>query len=211
MARLASQLSRPTGVAGLLAARMLNRGNRATIAGAVAAVDARQGQTVADIGFGGGAGLESLLRQVGGDGTVHGVEVSTTMLDRARRRLRGPIAAGNLVLHHGAMGSLPLPDACLDALISTNTVYFIDDLAAALAELARVLRPSGRAVLGVGDPDAMARLPVTKHGFRLRPIAEIVAVADAVGLELVEDRRLGDSPRAFHLLICERSAQDRTT
>src|SRR5262249_21324864 len=155
------QLRRPTGMAGLLVARMLNRGNRSTIAGAVAAVEAGKGETVADVGFGGGAGLELLLRRVGDGGTVHRVDVSTTMLERGRRKSHGPIAAGNLVLHHAGMGSLPLPDASVDAIITTNTVYFVDDLAGALTELARVLRPSGRLVLGVGDPAAMAKMPVT--------------------------------------------------
>jgi arsenite methyltransferase len=84
----------------------------------------------------------------------------------------------------------------------TNTVYFIDDLAPAFAELARVLRPSGRAVLGVGDPAAMTRMPVTRHR-RLRPVFEITDGLTGAGLTLVEDRRVGDGPDAFHLLVCE--------
>jgi arsenite methyltransferase len=210
LARLASQLRRPTGMAGLLTARMLNRGNRSAIVGAVAAAEVGEGDTVADIGFGGGIGLELLLRRVGDGGTVHGADVSATMLERARRRFRGPIMAGKLVLHHAGMDSLPLPDACADAVITTNTVYFVDDLARALTELARVLRPSGRLVLGVGDPAAMARMPLTEHGFRLRPIAELVAAVGDAGLEFVEDRRVGDSPGAFHLLVCKRAASGRT-
>lgn len=198
-------------MAGLLIARMLNRGNRPAIAGAVAAAEVAKGDTVADVGFGGGLGLELLLRRVGDGGTVHGVDVSTTMLERARRRLRGPIAAGDLVLHHAGMGSLPLPDACADAIITTNTVYFVDDLAGALTELARVLRPAGRLVLGVGDPAAMAKAPVAAHGFRLRSIAEIITVIGDVGLDLVEDRRVGDSPRAYHLLVCRRAHSGRTS
>lgn len=204
-ARLASQLRRPTGMAGLLIARMLNRGNRSSIVGAVAAAEVVEGDTAADVGFGGGIGLELLLRRVGDGGTVHGVDVSTTMVERARRRFRGPIAAGNLALHHAGMGSLPLPDACADAIITTNTVYFVDDLAGVLTELNRVLRPAGRLVLGVGDPAAMAKLPVTAHGFRLRSIAEIIAAVADAGLDFVEDRRVGDSPRAYHLLVCKRA------
>jgi arsenite methyltransferase len=63
-----------------------------------------------------------------------------------------------------------LDDGCVDGLITVNTVYFIRELDAACAELARVLRPGGRAVIGIGDPEVMVRLPFTKHGFTIRPV-----------------------------------------
>jgi arsenite methyltransferase len=169
----ASQLGRPRGVAGWVVGRMLNRGNHSTVAAAVAATGIGAGAVVADVGFGGGVGLQLLLDRVGGGGQVHGVEISPTMIGAARQRFRGDLGTGRLVLHEAAMDALPLSDASLDAVISTNTVYFIDDLAPAFAELARVLRPSGRAVLGVGDPATMTRMPVTRHRFRLRPVFEI--------------------------------------
>jgi len=77
----------------------------------------------------------------------------------------------------------------------------VSDLDAACAELARVLRPGGRAVLGVGDPNAMARLPFTAYGFQLRPIAEIVAALKNAGFTDVEDRRLDEVAIPHHLLV----------
>jgi SAM-dependent methyltransferase len=71
--------------------------------------------------------------------------------------------------------------------VSTNTIYFIPDLSPALLELSRVLRPGGRLVLGVGDPDAMAEIPFTKHGFRLRPIGEIVKSLQEAGFSVVAE------------------------
>jgi arsenite methyltransferase len=73
------------------------------------------------------------------------------------------------------MTALPLDDDSVETLITLNTVYFISELDAAFAELARVLRPGGRAVIGIGDPDVMARLPFTAHGFIIRSIGEIAA------------------------------------
>jgi SAM-dependent methyltransferase len=101
------------------------------------------------------------------------------------------------------MESLPLEDSALDAIISTNTIYFVPDVAAAMRELARVLRPGGRLVLGVGDPDQMSKLPFTRHGFRLRGIDELVPAIREAGFGRVEDRRVGNGPGAFHLLVCE--------
>jgi SAM-dependent methyltransferase len=96
---------------------------------------------------------------------------------------------------------LPLDDRSLDAAISVNTVYFVSDLDAACAEIARVLRPAGRAVLGIGDPDAMARLPFTAYGFELRPIAEIIAALENAGFTDIEQRRLDKVAISHHLLV----------
>jgi SAM-dependent methyltransferase len=49
--------------------------------------------------------------------------------------------------------------------ITVNTIYFVDDLDRACSELARVLRPGGRLVVGIGDPEAMARMPFSAYGF----------------------------------------------
>jgi arsenite methyltransferase len=160
---------------------------------------------VAEIGFGGGAGLALLLDQVGPAGVVHGIEISPTMLAAARRRFDNHVKKGSLHLHEAAMRLLPLPDGSVDAAMSTNTIYFVEDLGAAMSELARVLRPGGRLALGVGDPAAMAKMPFTKHGFVLRPVSEIIESLRLAGFTLVEDRRVGDGPDAFHVLACERA------
>jgi SAM-dependent methyltransferase len=200
---LAGQLGQPTGFAGRVVGRILNRGNRSVVIAAVEAADVTAPESVvADIGFGGGVGLDLMLRRAGAAGSVHGVEMSETMLAEARHRFSDDIAAGRLHLHEARMECLPIPDASLDAIISTNTVYFVEDLAAALRELVRVLRPTGRLVLGVGDPEQMSKMPFTSHGFRLRPIEEIIALAREAGFAHVDDQRVGDGRRAFHLLVC---------
>ncbi|WP_369830570.1 class I SAM-dependent methyltransferase [Mycobacterium sp. 1245111.1] len=180
---------------------LLNRGNRPAVAGAVDAAEPTAGQTVADIGFGGGLGLDLFLRRVAPQGVVYGVEVAEDMLARARARFADQSAAGQIRLVSGSLTELPLDEKSLDAAISVNTVYFVSDLDAACAELARVLRPGGRAVVGVGDPDAMARLPFTAYGFTLRPIAEIVAALKNAGFTGIEDRRLDDVAIPHHLLV----------
>ena len=205
LAGLSRQLGRPTGLVGRVVGRALNRGNRSVIRDAVHATEARKGGTVADIGFGGGAGLALLLDQVGSAGVVHGIEISSTMLAAARRRFANHVKKGGLQLHEATMQLLPLPDDSVDAALSTNTIYFVDDLGAAVSELARVLRPGGRLALGVGDPAAMATMPFTKHGFVLRPVSEIIESLRLAGFTLIEDRRVGDGPDAFHVLACERA------
>jgi arsenite methyltransferase len=202
---MAGQLGRPHGRLGGVVAGALNRGNGQAIATAVAAAQVPAGGVAADIGFGGGAGLRLLVDAVGTGGTVHGVEISEDMLDRARRRFRGDIDSGRLQLGQGSLTALPFGDATLDAAITVNTLYFVDDLATVCAEFARTLRPGGRAAVGVGDPEAMRRLPVTPYGFHLRPVDDVVAALERAGLTVtVESRADGRLPR--HTIIAQRPA-----
>lgn len=200
MTILAGQLARPHGPLGLLVARTLNRGNARAIGAAVDAAGAGPGAVVADVGFGGGIGLRMLLDRVGPAGRVHGVEIAAGMLRRARMTFAREIRAGRLWLAQGSLTALPFDDAALDAVVTVNTVYFIDDLDTACAELARVLRPGGRAVIGIADPDAMRHAPFTRHGFTLRPVEQIRAALAGAGLT-VEHRRVDDRPLPRHVLV----------
>ena len=203
LAGLARQLGRPSGLRGRLVGVMLNRSNRGSVTAAVEALSIAPGSVVADVGFGGGVGLELLIEAVGRSGQVHGVEVSDTMLTRAEHRFSRDIADGRLHMHTASMTRLPLADGSLDGVITLNTIYFISELDRAFTELARVVKKSGRAIVGVGDPNAMARMPVTSHGFRLRPIPEVIDALRVAGLTVVEDRRVGEDEEAFHLLVAK--------
>jgi len=202
-AGLAEQLGRPSGIRGRFIGLILNRRNRTNVTVAVTALELTPGAVVADIGFGGGVGLEILLRAVGESGEVHGVDVSETMIAAGKRRFRREIAADRLRLHSSSVMRLPFGDGCLDGAITVNTIYFIDDLDGACAELGRVLKPSGRLVVGLTDPTAMAQAPYTAHGFRFRPVSEVIAALLKAGLTLETDRRVGRGAHAYHLLVTQ--------
>ncbi|NKY89074.1 class I SAM-dependent methyltransferase [Nocardia veterana] len=197
---VAAQLGNPHGPLGKIVARILNRANRFAVDAAIEAAEVTPGSSAADIGFGGGVGLSVLLRRVGPDGTVHGVEISPDMLSRVRSRFTADIGAGRLRVVEGSLTDLPLADGALDAVVTVNTVYFVAELDRACAELARILRPTGRVVVCIGDPEAMAGMPFTAYGFRLRPVAEVAAALERAGLT-VEHRRIDRRPIPAHLLI----------
>ena len=159
---------------------------------------------MADLGFGGGVGLRLLLEATSPDGQVHGLELSEEMITVAGRRYRAMVLSGRLMLHRVRGASFPLPDSSLDALITVNTFYFVAELAPLLGEVARVLRPGARLVVGVGDPIRMARMPVTRHGFRLRPVDVLVEALEAAGLPIVEHRRVGLGDDAAQVLVAQK-------
>jgi arsenite methyltransferase len=200
MAGIAKQLGHPEGLRGRLVGVALNRGNRRFVSAAVQALQPDAAAVVADVGFGGGGGLKFLLDSVGQSGRVHGVEVSDTMLSQAARRYRRDIAAGRLALHTGSLTQLPFADGALNGVLTVNTIYFIAELEPAFTELARVVGRAGRIVVGVANPDAMARMPFTGHGFHLRSVSEVIDTLRGAGLG-VEHRRISHADDAPHLLI----------
>lgn len=201
-AGLAKQLGRPSGRRGRAVALLLNRVNNGLMSAAVKAAEVQPGDVAADIGFGGGRGLRLLLDRVGPTGEVHGVELSSDMVDRAARRFRG---SENVQVHQATMERLPFGDEAVDRAITVNTVYFVEDLRQAFGEVAGVLRPGGRFVIAMGDPEVMAKLPFTAHGFRLRPISEVIEALESRGL-VVEHRRIGSGSRLAHLLVASPEA-----
>ena len=191
--------------------RVLDTRNRATVTAAVAALDVRPGETAGDLGFGGGLGLRLLLDRLGPGGRVHGVDLSATAVRRTWRRHPEDVRAGRLRLEEGSLDALPLPDGALDAALTTNTFYFVEDLPRVCRELARVLRPGGRLVVAVGDPQDMAAMAVTRHGFRLRPVEDVVTALDGAGLRLTAHRLAGRAGDVDHLLVCSRDRWPRSS
>jgi arsenite methyltransferase len=128
------------------------------------------------------------------------------MVARAKKEYASQVADGHLVLAEGSMDSLPIGDGELDGWISLNTIYFIPSLPESFAELARVLSPTGRGVLGVADPDWLGRQPFAEQGFIVRPLDEIVGTLEAVGLTVTDETAADpESDASYHFLVCTRA------
>lgn len=174
-AALSRQLSHPSGAGGKVVARLMNRGNRDLNEQAIVRLDVQRGSRVLDVGFGGGLTFEPLWER---GAIVVAVDRAEDMVAAARARYADAVATGRLELHRGDVARLPLIDGAVDRVLSVNTVYFWPDLAAAFAEVHRVLVPNGRLVLAIRDMKVMQQLDQTVFSLR-SPQELVVALRDA--------------------------------
>lgn len=113
-----------------------------------AVAELRRGETVLDLGSGGGIDVLLSARRVGPTGFVYGVDMTDEMLDLARRNA-AEAGVDNVAFLRGQIEAVPLPDAGVDVVISNCVINLSVDKPAVIAEMHRVLRPGGR--LGVSD------------------------------------------------------------
>jgi arsenite methyltransferase len=121
-----------------------------------ALADLQPGETVLDLGSGGGADVLLSARRVGPQGFVYGVDMTPEMLELAERN-RAEAGADNVSFLEGRIEQIPLPDESVDVVLSNCVVNLSPDKPAVLAEAYRVLRPSGR--LAIADIATRGQLP----------------------------------------------------
>lgn len=121
----------------------------------------KSGERVVDVGC--GAGIDSLIasRMVAPEGQVVGVDMTPSMLEKARRAAE-EAEFENVDFRHGFGEELPVEDGWADVVISNGVLNLMPDKTAGLTEMARVLKPTGRLQIG----DIMVQKTVPDGGKR---------------------------------------------
>jgi len=192
----------------------------------VAVADLRPGETVLDLGSGGGIDVLLSARRVGPGGMAYGLDTTWEMVELARANA-AQAGAVNAEFLHGTIEDIPLPGAHVDVVISNCVINLSADKPRVLAEAFRVLRPGGR--FGVSDviaadgtsPEERAAAErrtgcttrtVTAAGYREQLLAAgfgqvtITPVADANGLQSAIIRAVRPAAPAGVLIRPMRSA-----
>lgn len=189
---IARQSARPSGFLGRVIAGVMAHETSDLNERAVRLLRPSPSDHVLEIGFGHGRTIERLAHVVRA-GRVCGVDVSESMLKMAVRRNRRAIAEGRVELLQRDCASIPFGDASFDGALAVHTLYFWSDPAACLKEIRRVLRPSGRLVLGFlrGDSLRRHRFPNEVYTFYHEPsVGRLLETCDFGSIQF---SRVGDA------------------
>jgi ubiquinone/menaquinone biosynthesis C-methylase UbiE len=200
---IAWQFGRPSGLAGLLMRRTLNKVNARVNAIALDRLELRPTDRVLDVGFGGGLMLRQVLDRLPA-GSAAGVEVSEPMLRLARRTFRHEIDAGRLEVKPGSASAIPYADATFDKASAVNTVHFWPEPAAGLREVRRVLKPGGVLVVALRPRDYLERIRFTKYGFTAFEEHELRGLLEAAGFHAIRIERGDDADMGMIVAVASR-------
>lgn len=162
----------------------------------------RAGETVLDLGSGGGFDCFLAARQVGSEGRVIGVDMTSAMIDKARRNAE-TLGADNVEFRLGEIEALPVPNDTVDVILSNCVINLSPEKSRVFHEAFRVLAPGGR--LAISDvvalqplPDALQEAAVAISGCVGGAVAvgEVERLLGEAGFENIEVRVRPES-RAF--------------
>ena len=128
-----------------------------------AVAELREGETVLDLGSGGGIDVILSAKRVGSTGIAYGLDMTDEMLALAQQNAL-EAAVTNVHFLKGVMEEIPLPPNSVDVVISNCVINLSVDKPAVLAEIGRVLRPGGR--IGISDVVSEDRLSAEERAER---------------------------------------------
>jgi len=184
----------PHGPMGRLFGRLMEWGNQNAYERALTLMEPRHNGTFLEIGFGTGRLLEMVAQRQSG-GVLAGIDPSSLMLERARRRLTNKGFMSDLKL--GLADSLPWGEAQFDAVAALHCFQFWPDPAKTIDEINRVLKKEGRLVLILRNHEQAKNIdwlpnPLSRHR---QEAAEAVKLLQKAGLgEIVRLPNVGTSP-----------------
>jgi arsenite methyltransferase len=164
-----------------------------------AVADLKAGETVLDLGSGGGIDVLLSAKRVGPAGKAYGLDMTDEMLALARRNQR-EAGVDNVEWLRGQIEDVPLPAETVDVVISNCVINLSADKSRVLAEAARVLKPGGRFavsdVVADEDMDAATRADMAQWtgciagALTRREFEDALAAAGMVDVEIVETHRV---------------------
>lgn len=185
---LSRQLKKPSGKVGSEVADKLNESNQKLYELGWDMVDTAEAQQLLEIGFGNGRHLSHYF-ELNPNITVTGVDFSEEMCEEARSFHPNLITNGKLTIHCADAAEMPVPDQSFDMTVGLNIVYFWDPPEPYLHEIARVLKPGGKLLLGYRPRKSVEHLEFTKQNFILYEPEELNSLLSRYDFNVMREQK----------------------
>jgi len=194
---VARQLSNPEGIIGkFILGPVWNKRNAKLNDVTFSQLELRQDDRVLDIGFGGGYLLERIIPNVQ-QGLIAGIDVSPVMVGNFRARYPEAIKSGRIDIQCGRAEMTPFPDGYFTKVSSVNSIFYWSDVEQGIAEIYRILRKEGRAVLTYTCKRDLEKKGFVQYGVRTYEKEEIHQMLIKAGFKDVSEVRSEDRHREF--------------
>lgn len=197
---IARQARHPKGFLGAVLSSIMGFETAAENCFALKTLEIQPTDHVLEIGFGQGRAIHKAAKAAF-QGFVAGVDPSEQMVRIASRNNRRVIADGRVELKVASSGRLPYPNQRFDKAFSVHTVYFWTNPAEDLREIARVLRPDARFVLGFRPKDARAKEEFPTSVYTLYAAEEVQSLLENCGFQHIQIIDAGSSHRPFSCAV----------
>lgn len=162
-----SQFAHPTGWLGNLVGTIMALKNRERNTWTISLLEIQPNDEILEIGFGPGWAIQQAAKLTP-NGHIHGIDLSQTMLDQAKKRNTSAIRNGQVTLQQGAEAPLPYADEKFNKIFSINSFQFWLKPMAGLNEVQRVLKPGGQIAITIQPMWAKTESEVQRVGEELK-------------------------------------------
>ena len=180
---------RPEGDAGRAMLARMNESHAKLVEWGLSHIDLSTGDTVLDIGCGGGNTLARMAERVT-EGHLTGIDYAETSVEASRRFNASLVDAGRMEILHGSVEALPFDDGHFDAVVTVESFYFWPSPEKSLKEVRRVIKPGGSFVLlaeiyGWDDLPEGIRAKVAEYSLTNPTPTEFRSLFHAAGFRVV--------------------------
>lgn len=188
---LGAQLRHPNGNTGLELGKYMAVNNANMIRESLDAMAVQNVESVLEIGFGSGAHVSDILKR-GDYIKYHGIDISSWMVDEARKNNKHWVDAGRALFQQSDGQSIAFEDKSFNVVLSVNTLYFWDQPRQYLDEMWRVLKPGGRLILAFAEKSFLEKVDAQQIGFKIYDTAEIEELKQKAGFVNVSKRQISE-------------------
>jgi len=201
---VAKNLRKPTGLVGIILGWLMNSFNNGIINMSLNAIPKENTNRIVEVGIGNGKTLQVLAKRFP-QAQLYGVDISTTMLKRAKQRNKGLIDRGRLHLQLNSIEKIAIESESIDALLTINTLYFWDDPHSALDEIGRILKKGGCFILSFNPKEEMLKRVYPPDIFTPYSLSQVKDLLEAHQFSLLKTMELSDRLEKYVCVVTEKA------